>query len=300
MKLIIYFLTIPILVLSACAQVQIPPRAATIASPPMEDPLPAPENPYAPQPGDEKLQREAMHVSNAQISTSSSLPMRAIVTFTYTLPTVCHQFRAAVSAPDAGNRIDLEFYTLVDPNQVCIMIAPSAVSDGIMLGSLPAGAYSFWINGEKLGEVTLPDSGAFNPDMPVTSPSEPVGRLMATPAVGADTGSNSYAPQPGDGALTRGNVYLDSTDLLTMESYPLQFMLALKGSLPTPCHQLRVFANHPDAENKIIVDVYSVTQADTMCAQVLQPFEVNFPLGSFPAGHYTLWVNGQLIAEFDA
>lgn len=292
MKLIIFFLTVPILILSACAPTQIPPPAATFASPPMEDPLPAPENPYAPQAGDEKLQREAIHVSNAQISTSSSLPIRAIVTFTYTLPTVCHQFRAAVSGPDAGNRIDLEFYALVDPNQVCIMIAPGPVNDVIMLGSLPAGTYSFWINGEKLGEVTLPDSDAFNPDMPVTSPSEPAG--------GANTGSNSYAPQPGDGALTRGNVYLDSTELLTMESYPLQFALVLKGNLPTPCHQLRVAVSPPDPGNKILVDVYSVVNPDVMCVQVLQPFEVNHPLGSFPAGRYMLWVNGQLIAEFDA
>ncbi len=292
MKLIIFFLTIPILVLSACAPTQIPPPAATFASPPMEDPLPAPENPYAPQPGDEKLQRKAIQVSNAEIITSSSLPIRAIVTFTYTLPTVCHQLRAAVSAPDADNRIDLEFYTLVDPNQACIMIVRDTVSDGIMLGSLPAGAYSFWTNGEKLGEITLPDSDAFNPDMPATSPSEPAG--------GADTDSNSYAPQPGDGALTRGNVYLDSTELRTMESYPLQFMLALKGNLPTPCNQLRVAVSLPDSENKIIVDVYSEIQADAICAQVLQPFEENFPLGSFPAGHYTLWVNGELVTEFDA
>lgn len=292
MKPIIFFLTIPILVLSACAPTQISPPAATFASPPMEDPLPAPENPYAPQPGDEKLQRNAIQVSNAEIITSSSLPIRAIVTFTYTLPTVCHQLRATVSGPDADNRIDLEFYTLVDPNQACIMIVPDTISDGIMLGSLPAGAYSFWINGEKLGEITLPGSDAFNPDMPVTSPSDPAG--------GADTDSNSYAPQPGDGALTRGNVYLDSTELLTLESYPLQFTLALKGNLPTPCNQLRVSTSPPDSENKIVVDVYSVLSADTICTQALEPFEENVPLGSFPAGHYALWVNGQQIAEFDA
>jgi len=103
-----------------------------------------------------------------------------------------------------------------------------------------------------------------------------------------------------DPNLLRGNVYLDSMELLTLESYPLQFMLALKGNLPTPCNQLRVDVSPPDSENKILVDVYSVAQADMICAQMLQPFEENFPLGSFPAGHYTLWVNGKMIAEFDA
>jgi hypothetical protein len=105
---------------------------------------------------------------------------------------------------------------------------------------------------------------------------------------------------PVDSNLLIGNVYLDSTELLTLESTPLQFMLALKGSLPTPCNQLRVDVSRPDSENKIIVDVYSVTKPDEICAQVLQPFEENFPLGSFPAGHYTLWVNGELVTEFDA
>jgi hypothetical protein len=110
----------------------------------------------------------------------------------------------------------------------------------------------------------------------------------------------SFTPVPTDSNLVRSNVLLDSTELLTLESYPLQFTLALKGNLPTPCNQLRVDVSLPDSENKIIVDIYSVIQPDAICAQVLQPFEENFPLGSFPAGHYTLWVNRQLVAEFDA
>ena len=93
---------------------------------------------------------------------------------------------------------------------------------------------------------------------------------------------------------------LNSSELLTLESSPLQFTLALKGSLPTPCNQLRVDVSPPDSENKIIVDVYSVVKADEICAQVVEPFEENVPLGSFPAGHYTLWVNGELVTEFDA
>lgn len=107
-----------------------------------------------------------------------------------------------------------------------------------------------------------------------------------------------YAPQPGDAALTRGNVYLESTDLLTLESFPLQFMLQLKGNLPTPCNALRVVVSPPDADNKVFVDVYSVTDPNKVCAQVIQPFDVNIPLGSFSAGAYTLWVNDEQVAEF--
>ena len=110
----------------------------------------------------------------------------------------------------------------------------------------------------------------------------------------------SFTPNPADSNLVRGNAYLDSIELLTQESNPLQFTLVLKGNLPTPCNQLRVDISPPDSENKIVVDVYSVASTDTVCAQALQPFEENFPLGSFPTGHYTLWVNGEVAAEFDA
>jgi hypothetical protein len=103
-----------------------------------------------------------------------------------------------------------------------------------------------------------------------------------------------------ENGLMRGNVYIESTNLLTMESYPLQFMLQITGNLPTPCHQLRVDVSLPDAQNKVMMEVYSVTNPDTMCIQVLEPFDTNVSLGSFPAGKYTLWVNGEMIAEFQA
>lgn len=112
--------------------------------------------------------------------------------------------------------------------------------------------------------------------------------------------SGDYIPSPADSALTRGEVYLDSVELLTLESYPLQFMLNVKGNLPTPCHELRIAVSPPDATNRIVVDAYSLADPGGICVQVLEPFEVNFPLGSFPGGHYSVWVNGEKVAEFDA
>lgn len=127
-----------------------------------------------------------------------------------------------------------------------------------------------------------------SPDSPVSSdsPSSP--------------GQNDFLPNPADGSLLHGEVFLDSVDLLTLESYPPQFTLVLKGELPTPCHKLRIAVNPPDTTNKVVVDVYSVANPDEICAQVLEPFEVNFPLGSFPQGTYSLWVNGNQVANFDA
>lgn len=143
------------------------------------------------------------------------------------------------------------------------------------------------------------DSQPANPDEPVSEPpSNPDDPDFTIVPVSPKT--DNTIPRHGDDALLRGNVYLDSTDLLTMESYPLQYSLALTGSLPTPCHQLRVSVAPPDADDRILVEVYSLTATDSMCAEVLQPFTQTIPLGSFPAGHYTLWVNSEQVAEFDA
>jgi hypothetical protein len=131
-----------------------------------------------------------------------------------------------------------------------------------------------------------------DPDTPVTSP--PGDDVSTNEPV-----LNPYAPQPTDKDLTRGTVYLKKVDLPIRESFPPQVSLVLQGELPTPCNQLRVEMREPDAENKIMVDVYSVVDPDQICAQVLEPFEAAIDLGTFPSGHYTVWVNGQMAGEFD-
>ena len=145
--------------------------------------------------------------------------------------------------------------------------------------------------------------------MKVILPALIVAIFVLNACVPAGTGPNmdepampEFTPTPLSANLgsLRGNIYLDSTELLTLESFPLQFTLVLKGNLPTPCHQLHLEVTPPDSKNRINVDVYTVVQTDMACVQVLEPFEQNLPLGSFPAGHYTLWVNGELVAEFDA
>lgn len=130
------------------------------------------------------------------------------------------------------------------------------------------------------------------------SPNDPVSSdTVHTPA--AQETSN-YIPSPADGSLTRGEVFLQVKGLATLESYPVQFMLQLKGELPTPCNKLRIATNPPDTDNKVVVDVYSVVNPAEICIQVLAPFEVAFPLGSYPEGKYSLWVNGEIVAEFQA
>ena len=127
------------------------------------------------------------------------------------------------------------------------------------------------------------------PDEPVTSetPSNPV---IANP----------YAPQPGDGTLTRASAFINSADLLFMESFPVQVALILRGNLPTPCHSLRAVIHAPDQNNNIEVEIYSIADPNKVCEQVLQSFEASIPLGAFPSSHYTVWVNDDKVGEFDS
>jgi hypothetical protein len=116
------------------------------------------------------------------------------------------------------------------------------------------------------------------------------------PAPGYET-PPAWMPAPGDEKLVRGEVFIDEKQLLTLEIYPPQVMLHLKGSLPTPCHQLRVKVNGPDDQNSIQVEVYSLAKPDEICIQVLAPFDVNIPLRNFPAGKFMVWVNGEKVGE---
>ena len=108
-----------------------------------------------------------------------------------------------------------------------------------------------------------------------------------------------YAPQPGDSVLLRTEVYLDSTEVRNLNSEPATFALDLRGNSPSPCHQLRVVVSAPNGQNQIMVDVYSVANPDEMCIVMLQPFDTSVILGKFSGGHYTVWLNGEQIGEFN-
>lgn len=139
------------------------------------------------------------------------------------------------------------------------------------------------------GEMVPPPDPTRNPDTSVESPG--TGPTQDT------SSARPYDPQPGDSALQRGNVYLDKSSVLLMESFPPQVGVNLVGNLPTPCHNLRIAISEPDAENNIRLDVYSVVPTDVVCAEVLKPFEANLNLGSFPGGKYTIIVNESKIGE---
>ena len=137
-----------------------------------------------------------------------------------------------------------------------------------------------------------------------TAPSAtPTGDVISSPGDGNDStppGSvNPDQPQESDSQLKRGNVFIDTAQMLVLESYPPQYRLSITGSLPTPCHKLRLVVGQPDATNRIDVEAYSVYDPGTVCVQVLKPFEAVLSLDGFASGKYSIWLNGEAMGEIE-
>ncbi len=124
------------------------------------------------------------------------------------------------------------------------------------------------------------------------------GLQLLQPSAAEPPPANPLEPLPDEASMSRGEVSITSQELLIMESYPLQVALLIKGTLPTPCHRLRVEVSKPDIQNIIAVEAYSLVDPDQNCIQVLEPFDENIPLGSYPDGTYTVTLNGEEVGEF--
>jgi hypothetical protein len=122
--------------------------------------------------------------------------------------------------------------------------------------------------------------------------------LLTAPALS----SSSYGPQPGDAQLIRDKVFLDleKSRLLLSATRPLQVKATLVGSMPDPCHVLRVVVGPATIANVINIDVYSLVKTGSACITVLQPFSVTVSIGTFTSGSYTVDVNGTKLGSFTA
>jgi len=129
-------------------------------------------------------------------------------------------------------------------------------------------------------------SAAPGPDQPLGSPPSD------QPTEGSPT------PQPG-APQQQGPVYVDEVELVMLESYPVQVRLILRGSLPNPCSRLGWEVEEPDAQGRIQVRAYSVQESDLACIQVLAPLEQGIPLGAFTTGSFSVWLNGEQVADFE-
>ena len=253
-----------------------PATSVTAVSPTTISPAPGTSTPpvtitpptaFEPQPGDENLKRDQafLDMPSSQLVVIFGVPVQAEAILIGTMPDPCHALRVVVAPPDSKNTINIDAYSVVDPNKMCATVL-SPFTATIPLGSFTNGDYSVTVDGELLGSF-----------------------------------STAFSPQPGDAKLTRGEVNLDLniSKLVTLSDLTGQEAIFLQGNLPDPCHHLRVVLSPADSQNKINLEVYSVYDPKEMCIMVIVPFQMIVPLGTGLSGHYSVYVNSQLLGEFD-
>jgi hypothetical protein len=227
---------------------------------------------------DANLKRDQvlLDLTASQLVMSAGQPVPAEVILKGNLPDSCHELRVIVTPPDAENKVDLEVYSLVKPEQACPAMQ-KLFSVAIPLGSFSPGVYNVIANGEPLGQ--------FN--------------TASAPHL------SGYEPQPGDAGLIREPLHLDmETSLLVLsDTKPIQAEAVLVGTLPDACHKLRIIVKPPDAGGTISIQLYSVFDLNKACGAIPEPFNTRIPLGTFPGGIYTIIVSAQSSAalwQFDA
>lgn len=114
-----------------------------------------------------------------------------------------------------------------------------------------------------------------------------------TPKAGGDT--------PPDQPATPGELYVESVDILIMESFPVQISVLVKGQLPNVCTEIDQIRQGDDLENNAFwIEITTVSSTDDACIEILAPFEESIPLDVYglPAGTYTVTVNDVMTATF--
>jgi hypothetical protein len=121
------------------------------------------------------------------------------------------------------------------------------------------------------------------------------------------TGSSGPAPAPSAAPLPPvssdttvppnrdGEVFVEATELIVLESFPVQARLVVRGSLPTPCHEAMWEVD--EVGQAIVVRLWSEPDPEDDCIQVIEPFEISIPLGSFESANSPVLLNGDEIGR---
>ncbi|GMR10234.1 MAG: hypothetical protein BMS9Abin28_1055 [Anaerolineae bacterium] len=207
----------------------------------------------------------ALLIQSAELLQAESWPVQVRLELAGILPSACHSLDYAVILPDSDRVIEVEAQARLEEGAECTQ-GEQPFRQGIGLGSYTEGDFQVLLNGEPVGEFRL--------------------------GWGAQGGAD-------DGGLVRGPVYVDETELIILESFPVQVELVIRGALPTPCASLEWRAETPDELGRIMIEAFSLQDPAVDCIQVLQEMEERLSLGSYREGSYSVWLNGELVGEFD-
>ena len=119
--------------------------------------------------------------------------------------------------------------------------------------------------------------------------------LAASCGVQAGPGILVPSVEPG---MLRATVTPAQTEILLLETFPVQVRLSVAGELPNPCANLGWAVSPGDDQGRIEVALYADQPNGAACVQILAPYAETIPLGTFEPGSYGVFVNGQQVEEF--
>jgi hypothetical protein len=117
-------------------------------------------------------------------------------------------------------------------------------------------------------------------------------------ALGAASCGSAPPPEAPASPGRQDPVYVEATEIIQLESYPVQVLLRVDGQLPDPCHEAVWSVSDPDVRGRIDVDLHSEAPEGLDCIQVLKPMTLRIPIGRFKVGSYSIWLNGEKVGDF--
>jgi hypothetical protein len=156
----------------------------------------------------------------------------------------------------------------------------------LALAALAAACGSPDVTGDGGGQAP---TTSIDPDQPVDSGDEPIvepGPLGSIPE-----------PRPPIEGSIDGEVSVTGADVRVLESFPVQIMLDVTGEKPTPCHE--IFWTVEDDGEVISIEMISQVASDQVCAEVIEPFTIAVPLGSWAEESREIRLNGEIVGSFE-
>jgi len=129
------------------------------------------------------------------------------------------------------------------------------------------------------GGGQLEEAGTPAADITASAPAVTTPDLLPTPTA---------ANEP-----VRSQAVVDSIQVVTLESFPVEINVMARGELPDGCTTIDGVISQR-IENEYQVVITTIRPPDAACTQVVVPFEETIPLDvtGLPAGNYTVSVNG--------
>jgi hypothetical protein len=110
-------------------------------------------SPWDPVPGDSEMQQGEIDLVNIEIISLESDPAQFALQIDGALPTPCHLLRVEASNSEDQSNVEIEIYSIVDPDQICIQVEES-FSETIPLVGITNRGYQIIVNNQLVGELS--------------------------------------------------------------------------------------------------------------------------------------------------